>query len=277
MSIMFEAIQGECSTSSTPAISTAASSRLDSTIANARRRLTVSTFHRDHKLDFSPPKLLSTLLNFIKLLRRPAGLLPIFLNVLDSAPQEGTGLAGCARSTEFRIQLRLRTAGLLLALPLLLTPALARQKRGPSTAEERATAVKGARLLESDPFNKDAKKTRAWFTLWLIQVPDISIEVCPAYLKPLYDAKGKNYSTEIATQMMFSSAAFVIEHPDQAQDRIAVNTAGLEGALKTYESIIKEKPKARWDFLDGLIARRDKGELPPYVQDVSDTDCKSKQ
>jgi len=171
----------------------------------------------------------------------------------------------------------LRTAGLLLALPVLLTPALARQKRGPSTPDERATAVKGARLLESDPFNKDAKKTREWLTLWLIQVPDISIEVCPGYLKPLYDAKGKNYSTEIATQMLFSSAAFIIEHPDQAHDRIAVNTAGLEGALKTYGSIIKEKPKARWDFLDGLIARRDKGDLPAYVQEIANRDCKAKQ
>ena len=165
----------------------------------------------------------------------------------------------------------------LLALPLLLTSGLAAQKRGPSTPDERATAVKAAHLLESDPFNKDAKNAREWLTLWLVQIPDISIEVCSVYLKPLYDGKGKNYATEIATQMMFSSAAFVIEHPDQSHDRIAVNTAGLEGALKTYKSILKEKPKARWDFLDGLISRREKGELQAYVQEVANRDCKNKQ
>jgi hypothetical protein len=170
-----------------------------------------------------------------------------------------------------------RTATVLSIVSLLLVSGLALQKRGPSTPEERATAVKAARLLESDPFNKDGKKIREWFTLWLIEVPDISLEVCSGYLKPLYDSKSKNYATEIANQMMFSTAAFMIEHPEKAQDRVAVNTAGLEGALKTYESIIKEKPNAKSEFLDGLIARRGKGELAAYVQEVSNTDCKKKQ
>jgi hypothetical protein len=101
-------------------------------------------------------------------------------------------------------------------------------------------------------------KAREWFTLWLVEVPDISIEVCTGYLKPLYDAKNKNYAAEISMQMMFSSAAFIIEHADQAKDRVAVNLAGLEGAIKTYEAIVKEKPKAKWEFLDGLI-KREKG------------------
>jgi hypothetical protein len=107
-------------------------------------------------------------------------------------------------------------------------------------------------------------------------VPDISVEVCTGYLKPLYDAKSKNYATEIATQMMFSSAAFIVEHPEQAKDRIAVNLAGLEGALKTYESIVKDKPKAKWEFLDGLIAKREKAELRAYVEEIAKTECKSK-
>jgi len=170
-----------------------------------------------------------------------------------------------------------RTAAALLILSMLLISSAAQQNRRPSTPEERATAVKAAHLLESDPLNKDAKKIREWFTLWLIQVPDISVELCSGYLKPLYEAKGKNYATEITMQMMFSSAAFMIEHPDQAKDRVAATTAGLDGALKTYESIVKEKPKAKWEFLDGLIARREKGELAAYIQEISDTECRSKR
>jgi hypothetical protein len=152
----------------------------------------------------------------------------------------------------------------------------AQDKRGPATQEERAMAVKGARLLESEPFHKDAEKTRKWFTLWLIEVPDISVEVCPGYLEPLVGSK-KNYSSEIFAQTMFSSAAFIIEHPDQAKNRVAVNLAGVEGALKTYEAILKEKPKAKWEFLDGLIAKKDKGELRAYVEEVANTKCKAKQ
>jgi hypothetical protein len=153
----------------------------------------------------------------------------------------------------------------------------AQNKRGPSTPQEKETAVKVARLLETDPFNKDAKKAREWFTLWLIEVPDISVEICTGYLKPLYDAKSKNYATEIAMQMMYSSAAFIVEYAEQAKDRVAVNLAGLEGALKTYEAIVKEKPKAKWEFLDGLIAKREKGELRGYVEEIAKTECKSKQ
>lgn len=166
---------------------------------------------------------------------------------------------------------------LLLSIALLFSQnTTAQNKRGPATSEEKTTAVKAAHLLESEPFNKDAKKTREWFTMWLIEVPDISVEICSGYLRPLYDAKSKNYATEIATQMMFSSAAFIVEHPEQATDRIAVNLAGLEGALKTYESIVKDKPKAKWEFLDGLIAKREKAELRTYVEEIAKTECKSK-
>lgn len=136
-------------------------------------------------------------------------------------------------------------------------------------------AVKAARLLESDPFNADADKIRKWFTLWLIEIPDISIEVCGAYLGPVLSSK-KNYSSEIFTQTMFSSAAFIIEHPDQAKDRVAVNLAGVEGALRIYESILKTRPKARWEFLDELVAKRDKGELRAYIEEITRTKCKSK-
>ena len=167
-----------------------------------------------------------------------------------------------------------------IALPvtillLLTSPTLAQTRRNPSTPEERQTALKAARLLESEPFHKDAKKIREWFTLWLIEVPDISIELCSAYLGPVFGSK-KNYGSEIFGQTMFSSAAFIIEHPDQANDRVAVNLVGLEGALKVYESILKLKPKARWEYLDQLIAKRENGELKAYVQEIAQTRCKSK-
>jgi hypothetical protein len=152
---------------------------------------------------------------------------------------------------------------------------MAQKKRGPSTPEERATAVKAARLLESDPFNKDAKKMREWFLLWLIEVPDISVEICTDYLTPLFGTKDKNNEAELATQMTYSSAAFMIEHPEQVRDKVAVNLAGLEGTLKMYESVLKSKPKAKIDFLDQLLTKRDKGELKSYVKDIAANKCKS--
>jgi hypothetical protein len=73
-----------------------------------------------------------------------------------------------------------------------------------------------------------------------------------------------------------SGAAFVIEHPDQANDRVAVNLAGVEGALKVYENVLTTKPKAKSAFLDGLVAKRNNGELRAYVEEIANTKCKGK-
>ncbi|HKQ91747.1 MAG TPA: hypothetical protein VJZ77_13735 [Blastocatellia bacterium] len=166
-----------------------------------------------------------------------------------------------------------RTLWLLGFCLLFCLTVVAQSNRGPSTPEERATAVKSARLLETDPFNKDAKKAREWFLKWLIEVPDISVEICTDYLSPLYGKK-KNNEAELAIQMTLSSAAFIIENPDKAKDGVAVNLAGVEGTLKMYESILKSKPDAKNDFLDQLIAKRDKGELRAYVEDIAANKCK---
>ena len=146
------------------------------------------------------------------------------------------------------------------------------QPRKSSTAEERAKAVEIARSLENDPLNKNAKDQRRWITLWLIEVPDISVKMCTNLLGPLIDSN-KNYSTEIVTQMLPSEAAFIIQNPAKAKDDIAVYTAGVEGSLRSYEAILKTKPKATWPYLDGLIQKREKGELGNYVKEAA-TRCK---
>ena len=166
----------------------------------------------------------------------------------------------------------LATLALMLVL-IFAIDGLAQNRRGPSTPQERETAVKVARLLETDPFHKDAKKMREWFLMWLIQVPDIHIELCSAYLGS-EKSTDKNYRSEISGQIMFSSAAFIIEHPDQANDRVAVNLAGVEGALKVYENVLATKAKARSDFLDSLLEKRNKGELRGYVEETANTKCK---
>jgi hypothetical protein len=46
-----------------------------------------------------------------------------------------------------------------LLLIFVISSVIAQNKRGPSTPEERMTAVKAAQLLESEPFHKEAKKS----------------------------------------------------------------------------------------------------------------------
>lgn len=158
---------------------------------------------------------------------------------------------------------------LTLAIVACLQPA--RAERGPSTQEERDKALALIDNLERDPLGKDAKAARQWLTLWLIEVPDISVTVCTSMLGPLTESK-KNYTGEIGVQLMYSSAAFIIRNSEKRDDAASVQQAGVEGALRTYESILKAKPKAHQPFLDELLRKRDAGELAAYVSSAM-KDC----
>src|ERR1700739_1729705 len=99
------------------------------------------------------------------------------------------------------------------------------QQRGPSTAEERARAVKIAHELEGDPLAKEAKDNREWVIQWIVDIPDITVNVCFDYFGKMPNPP-RGHSREIVRQMIISSAAFMIEHPDKAKDEQAVATAG---------------------------------------------------
>ncbi|MGA2483338.1 MAG: hypothetical protein ABSF92_09485 [Candidatus Acidiferrales bacterium] len=149
------------------------------------------------------------------------------------------------------------------------------QKRGPSTPEERAKVVQIAHALEADPLQPGNKDMRTWFTLWLIEVPDFTVQVCGDELGPIFyeSDRNKNFVSEIFGQSMLSAASFIIEHPKQAKDKVAVYTAGVEGSLRAYQSILKTHPEARWPFLDDLILKQQNGELLKYVERAT-TKCR---
>jgi hypothetical protein len=150
-------------------------------------------------------------------------------------------------------------------LILLAATAPEAQKRI-STAEERSQAVALTKKLESAPFGKDADKNHAWLAVLFDEITDVSVKVCFSFLEPLL-GKDKNYGNKIFFHALFSQGAFMIENPDKAKDDYAIYLAGLEGALRYYEAIRKEKPKTKWPLLDTLLAKRDAGQLGDYVRE----------
>ena len=152
---------------------------------------------------------------------------------------------------------------------LAFGPARAQQppKRGPSTSEERARAVKVAHELEEDPLAKEASENRKWVIQWIVDIPDITVTECDDYFGKIPKIP-RGHMREIVSQMVISSAAFMIEHPDKAKDDQAVATAGLLGALKAYQSILREEPDARWPYVDKVVQMRDQGKLDDYVSDT---------
>ncbi|MBV9088177.1 MAG: hypothetical protein JOY79_11875, partial [Acidobacteriaceae bacterium] len=117
--------------------------------------------------------------------------------------------------------------------------------RGPSTAEERAKALKYAKDLEDNPLGPNAREERGWMLEWIDKVPDITVPICSTLLPASLSQTQRRFAHEITYQMVISSAAYIIEHPKNT-DEDAPYIAGVEGALRTYENIVKVRPQARW-------------------------------
>jgi Protein of unknown function (DUF998) len=165
--------------------------------------------------------------------------------------------------------------------------------RGLSTPEERAKAIKIARGLERDPLAKDALANRQWLLKWIIEVPDIRFKSCADLLSAGVGDRYR-YSAEVNQQIIFSAAAFKLEDLDQRRRSSAdsfkagatrrhlrndtgVYIAGVEGALRVYEVLMKSMPDAKLAFLDDLVAKRDRGELADHVVKLAKEKCKRPQ
>ena len=144
--------------------------------------------------------------------------------------------------------------------------------RGLSTPEERGKAIKVARGLERDPLAKDAAANRQWLLNWIIEVPDIRFKSCIGLLSPAVGNQYR-YSAEVNQQVMFSAAAFKLEHPDHLRNDTGAYIAGVEGALRVYETLMKSVPDAKLAFLNDLVAKRDRGELTDYVVKLAKEKC----
>jgi hypothetical membrane protein len=148
------------------------------------------------------------------------------------------------------------------------------EARGASTPEERAQFVALVRLLERDPLAQNANATRHKLLEWVVEVPDIRFKVCPDLLG---HAVGDDYpySREINLQVVLSGAVLTIEDPGEARDDVAVYTAGVEGALRAYEVLVKSKSDTHSAVLDDLIEKRERGELVDHIARLANERCKS--
>jgi len=150
----------------------------------------------------------------------------------------------------------------LIALFLITVSNVNIMSRGPSTAEERAKALTIIRSLEVNPIQDGYKEKRKWLMDWLNELPDISIKVCREFLDEMQEeGNGRHYGVEIYLQSIFSSAAFIIEHPEKSKDKVAIYEAGLRGSLKVYSFLLSKDPLARRQYLDDMVEKERNGQL----------------
>ncbi len=157
-----------------------------------------------------------------------------------------------------------RLAAALAAL-LALAPALA-TARGPSTPAERRRAIETTRRLEREPLGQAAPGDRRWLLQWIVEIPDVQVRGCPGPLDALAEDDGDRYGKQLYVQAVFGMAAFLIEHPKQGGDWLAVQTAGVESVLRAYRSLLRKAPGAHWDELDALLVVQRQGKLAPVLE-----------
>jgi TPR repeat protein len=144
--------------------------------------------------------------------------------------------------------------------------------RGPSTAEERAYALLLTRNLEKDPLSLDASAARAWLGTWWDEIPDIVVHPCNLVDAPNHETY--EYENQLYDQITFSEGAFILENPAKSTDWNAAFLAGMNGALRAYESILKQKLSAKSAFLDDLRRQRDNGQLVNTMDRLEQQRCK---
>jgi len=157
---------------------------------------------------------------------------------------------------------------LLPTLPLLFFLfASSAQSRDAASAEQRQRVVAIAHKLEATPLDQTLFPEREWAKQWVLENPDIRIRMCMQLLPDLRRPRYK-YRLEILDQMMLSSAAFLIEHPDKAGDHLAENVGGLQGVLKGYAAIVKSNPETRVQALDELLEKQSRGKLVEFARET---------
>ena len=133
--------------------------------------------------------------------------------------------------------------------------------------DEKEMLIKAARFLEEKPFDKEAKNIRGWAIKWASDTKDVTVIVCGAPAAPLMEKKVK-FGSELLAQYLIAMTAFKLQNPTNT-DENAAQLAGLESVLKTYETMLKENPKAKADPIEGLLTKRNNGELAKFVADAN--------
>ncbi len=154
-----------------------------------------------------------------------------------------------------------------LALILVLASPVLAAGRGPSTPAERKKAVETTRRLERYPLAPDADAQRKWLLKWIVDIPDINVRGCSGPLDALaQDEGGSRHGRQLYAQSMFGMTAFMIEHPRQKDDWVAVQTAGVESTLRAYQALLAQDSEAHWEELDTLLKARRAGKLRELVE-----------
>ena len=137
--------------------------------------------------------------------------------------------------------------------------------------KDHARVVALTHQLEREPLGEFAPSARKWLFEWIEKSDDITVIICDL-LGPI-PSKTHPYSHELLAQMLFSNAAFQIEHSDRRSDKVAAQIAGVVGSLMAYSEIVKTDPRARLPYFDDLLQRHKNQRLEEHLAPIVKGKC----
>jgi len=152
-----------------------------------------------------------------------------------------------------------------LVLAFLTTVAAQGFAQAVSTPEERAHWVEVTQKLESSPLDASVNQEGDKVLQRVMDVHDFHVPLCVAFFTEFNTMK-YTYAHAMMRQFMLASATYLIENPDKANDRNAMNQAAIESVLKTYAAILQQKLDAKNKTIEDLLQKQKRGTLAEYVQ-----------
>lgn len=135
-----------------------------------------------------------------------------------------------------------------------------------TSPETKAKMIQLINTLEKEPFHKEAKSHSKEVLVWLIEAPDVTVELCSDVIGDIKKFKGDEGSTLVA-YLSFAEARFILQNPEKSADKLAVNVAGVEGVIAMYQSMKASKPKLKIDPVEKLIQLQSENKLTSFVQE----------
>ena len=130
---------------------------------------------------------------------------------------------------------------------------------------QKELVTKAAQGLETAPLAAETIKMRDKALAWLNETDEVSAKSCSGVFA-MFGASNKNmHAVDMTASYTIGIAAFKLEHPDKASDENASQLAGLELALKTYEALVKVRPKTKYESAEVLLLARRDGVLASLV------------
>jgi hypothetical protein len=128
--------------------------------------------------------------------------------------------------------------------------------------------------LEIKPRGEMAHGLRTLLLRWLQSSTKFSVIVCQSVLAPVPDDSVPN-AAELLGQFMFANAAHQVEHPEDRDEMLPNQIAGLHSMLRMYTALLASDPRARIARFDALLQAEQEGRLAVEIEPLLKQDCRA--